>query len=122
MKFLGFEVGDGNKTLIIAEAGINHQGSIDLALKMVSVAKECGADIIKFQKRDLTSLYRDDVLKEPSKHSHSLGVYIPILKDCELSQEHHATLKKACDNIGIKYLCSPWDTASVDFLESLNVE
>lgn len=122
MNFLGKKIGDGEKTFIIAEAGINHNGSLDMALKMVDVAKECGADAVKFQKRDLDLLYRADVLANPSDESHSLGVYIPTLRACELSPQAHIVLKDHCDAIGIKYLCSPWDLGSLAFLESLGVE
>src|SRR3990167_842855 len=122
MKFLGKQIGDGHPTFLIAEAGINHGGSIETALKMVEVAKECGADAVKFQKRNIETLYRADVLAEPSNSSHSLGVYIPILKQCELSNAAHYKLKERCDKIGIKYLCSPWDIPSLEFLEDLCVE
>lgn len=123
MKFLGKEIGDGHPTLVLAECGINHNGKLDVALKMIDIAKECGADAVKFQKRDLASLYRADVLAEPSNESHSLGVYIPILRECELNEAAHRQLKKHCDEIGIKYLCSPWDLPSLRFLvDDLHVE
>lgn len=123
MNFLGKEIGDGQKTFLIAEAGVNHNGKIDVALKMADVAKACGADAVKFQKRDLQSLYRADCLREPSNESHSLGVYIPILRECELSEIEHAKLKDHCEAIGIKYLCSPWDLPSLYFLvHDLKVE
>ena len=79
MNFLGKEIGDGNPTFIIAEAGINHNGKFDVACQMVDVARDCGADAIKFQKRDLPSLYREDCLRAPSDESHGLRVYIPLL-------------------------------------------
>lgn len=122
MIFLGKNIGDGRPAFIIFEAGINHQGKLDLALKMVEIAKKCGADAIKFQKRDMETLYRADTLKAPSDSGHNLGVYIPILKSCELSDADHKILFKKCADEGIKYLCSPWDINSVDFLEGLGVE
>lgn len=122
IQIFGREVGDGRKTLVIAECGINHQGRLDLAIAMVDAAKSCGADAVKFQKRSLDQLYRPDVLKAPSDHSHSLGVYVPILRQCELTEAEHEELKRYCDKVGIKYFCSPWDIPSVRFLESLGVE
>lgn len=122
MNFLGKEIGKGKPTFIIAEAGINHQGQLAKAKSMVEVARGAGADAIKFQKRDMDELYRMETLSNPSKESHSLGVYIPILKQCELSEIDHAQLKEYCDELGIKYLCSPWDIPSVQFLEGLNVD
>ena len=112
MNFLGKEIGDGNPTFIIAEAGINHNGKFDVACQMVDVARDCGADAIKFQKRDLPSLYREDCLRAPSDESHGLGVYIPILRECELTESDHVRLKKHCDDISINYLCSPFGLAS----------
>ena len=121
MNFLGKEIG-GKSVFVIAESGINHNGKLDVALKMIDVAKECGADAVKFQKRSLSHLYRPSVLAAPSDESHSLGVYIPILKECELSENDHEKLMRKCEAVGIKYLCSPWDLQSVSFLESLGVE
>lgn len=122
MKLFGRDIGVGNPVLIVAEAGICHQGSLETARRMVDVAAGAGADIIKFQKRDMETLYRKDVLADPSKESHSLGVYIPILKKCELSKEDHRNLKDYCSDKGIHYLCSPWDIESVKFLDSIDVE
>ncbi len=120
--FLGKKIGPGNPTFIIAEAGINHDGEIETALKMVEVAKESGADAVKFQKRDLPTLYREEALREPSEASHGLGVYIPTLQRCELSEDDHFRIKERCEQVGIKYLCSPWDVQSIGFLESIKVE
>ena len=121
MNFLGKIIGD-KTVFVIAECGVNHNGKLDVALKMIDVAKECGADAVKFQKRSLSHLYRPSVLAAPSDESHSLGVYIPILKECELSERDHRQLFNHCQRVGIKYLCSPWDLESVSFLESLGVE
>jgi N-acetylneuraminate synthase len=122
MDFLGKKIGDFNPVFIIAEAGINHCGKLSTAIEMIDTAKKCGADAVKFQKRYLETLYRADTLSAPSDSSHGLGVYIPILRQCELSEDDHRKLKKKCDEVGIKYLCSPWDIASVNFLEKLGVE
>src|SRR3990170_6199661 len=121
MKLFGNEIGKG-KTLICVEIGICHQGNMSMAIEMIDIAKECGADVVKFQKRSLKHLYRKPVLDNPSDAAYSLGVYIPILEKCELTEDEHIRLKKHCDEIGIPYFCSPWDTPSIDFLESLGVE
>jgi N-acetylneuraminate synthase len=122
MDLLGKKIGDGFPCFLIAEIGINHQGKLSMALEMIEVAKKCGADAVKFQKRDMESLYRADTLSAPSDSSHGLGVYIPILRQCELSKEDHVKLKNKCEEVGIKYFCSPWDISSVNFLESIGVE
>lgn len=122
MNFLGQNIGLSGRIFVIAEAGINHNGDLDMALRMVEVAKEVGADAVKFQKRNMETLYRPNVLAEPSNESHSLGVYIPLLKQCEFTLAQHVRLKERCDQVGIKYLCSPWDIESVMDLESMGVE
>lgn len=118
---LGKKVGTGHPTFVIAEAGINHNGSLASALDMVKVARDCGADAVKFQKRTMSALYRPDVLADPGRESHGLGVYVPLLEQFELKEEDHEKLKTACDAAGIAYLCSPWDIPSVEFLERLGV-
>lgn len=107
---------------VIAEQGINANGDLTKAIQMIAAAKTAGADVVKFQKRNIEKLYRADVLKDPSREAHSLSVYIPILKKCELTEQQHALLKKECDAQKINYLCSAWDIESVDFLETLCVE
>lgn len=122
MDLMGKKVGPGHPAFFIAEAGINHDGNLDDALQMIEVARECGADAVKFQKRDLNALYRPDALLNPSDASHGIGVYMPTLRRCELSEDDHAKLKERCDLLGIKYLCSPWDVQSMGFLHHLGVE
>lgn len=121
MNILGYEVAENKKTLIIVEAGINHNGDFGKAIEMINVAKQCGADVVKFQMRNLETLYRDKCLNNPSEESHSLGVYIPILKDCEFTVDQHKKLMEECKKLDIKYLCSPWDIESVNVLEQLGV-
>ena len=116
------QVGAGNPVFIIAEAGLNHNGDFNLAKRMVEVARDCGADAVKFQKRDMETLYRPSCLAAPSEASVSLGVYVPILRRCEFTEEQHADLAEHCRSIGIRYLCSPWDVASVAALERVGVE
>lgn len=122
MDFMGRQIGPGHPAFFIAEAGINHDGNLEDALQMIEVASECGADAVKFQKRDLNALYRPDALENPSDASHGIGVYMPTLKRCELSEDDHLRLKERCDLVGIKYLCSPWDVQSMGFLHHLGVE
>jgi len=99
-------VGDGYSTLIIAEAGINHNGSLNIAKKLVDVAAEVGADVIKFQKRDLNSLYQKKIVKNPNLDSQGLETLINVLKKVELSEEEYKELVSYCKEKNIMFLCS----------------
>jgi len=102
-------IGPGNKTFIIAEAGINHNGDMTLALRMVAEAKKAGADAIKFQ------TYETD-----KRVARDNPVY-DILKKCELSQEQQKRIKEYADKVGILFFSTPFDEESVRFLRELNV-
>jgi len=115
-------IGDGHPVLIIAEAGINHNGSLNIAKKLVDVAAEAGADVIKFQKRDLNSLYQKKLVENPNLDSQGLETLINVLKKVELSDSEYKELVAYCKQKGIMFLCTPWDKKSVDFLEKLNVQ
>ena len=95
--------------LLIAEVGINHNGKLDQALKLVDSAKKSGADAIKFQ------TYKTE--KRVKKNN---NVY-NILKKCELSFDEFYKIKKYCDKNKIIFFSTPFDLESVDFLEKINV-
>jgi len=115
-------VGDGHPVLIIAEAGINHNGSLNIAKKLVDVAVEAGADVIKFQKRDLSSLYQKKLVENPNLDSQGLETLMNALKKVELSDADYKELVAYCKQKNIMFLCTPWDKKSVDFLENLGVQ
>lgn len=102
-------IGTGNRTFIIAEAGINHNGSKELALKMVDEVKSAGADAIKFQ------TYITE--KRAPKNSPVFS----ILKKCELSNGDQEEIKKYAEEKGLLFFSTPFDEDSVAFLKSINV-
>jgi len=114
-------VGDGHPILIIAEVGINHNGSLNIAKKLVDLAAESGVDVIKFQKRDLNSLYQKKLIENPNLDSQGLETLMNVLKKVELSEDEYKELFAYCKEKGIIFLCTPWDKKSVDFLEKLGV-
>ena len=65
----GTSIGNSQKCYVIAEIGINHNGKLDIAKKLIDVAVEAGANAIKFQKRNLKDLYREDALNDPNIES-----------------------------------------------------
>ncbi len=107
-----------NKVLIIAEAGVNHNGSLELAKQLVGVAKDCGVDVVKFQTAKLDSLVskfaemadyqKNNIGKEESQKS--------MLSKILLSYEDFVELYNYCEEIGIEFLSTPFDLESIEFL------
>lgn len=110
-------------TIIIAEAGVNHNGSLELAKKMADVAKEAGADIVKYQtaKPELvisTFAEKADYQKEQTGDGES---QLDMVRKIHFGFAEHKELKEYCDSIGIMYLSTPFDLDSIDFLESIDM-
>jgi len=116
-----YEINSQNPTYIIAEIGINHNGKIEDAKKLIDVAINAGANAVKFQKRSLNELYREDVLKNPNIESQGLEILIDVLKEVELKDEEIEDLIKYCKQKEITFLCTPWDIPSVKFLEQFDL-
>jgi len=115
-------IGPDQPTYIIAEIGINHNGDVKLAKKLIDVAVDAKVDAVKFQKRHLPSLYPEDVLNDTLKYEQNFQYMIPILKEVELSEEDFVALKAYCKEKEIEFLCTPFDLHSVDFLMALGVK
>lgn len=114
-------IGDGEPCFIVAEAGINHNGSLEIAKRLVDVACEAKADAVKFQKRDLKHVYQERLLANPNLAEQAFQYLIPLLKEFELSNDDYYEISQYCREKEILFFCSPWDLESVDFLESLGV-
>ena len=111
-------------TTIIAEAGVNHNGSFDVAKRLVDAAVDAGADIIKFQIFNTDKLVAKSAKKADYqiKHTHNSGdSQYEMLKKLELSNEQHVALKKYCELKGIKYFSTAFDLDSIDFLASMHI-
>lgn len=109
------------KILIIAEAGVNHNGDIDMAKEMIRVAKDAGADIVKFQTSNLDSLVAKSA-KMAEYQKENTGQDIPqkeMLKKITLPFEDFVVLKDYCDEVGIRFLSTPFCLDSVRFLDGL---
>lgn len=119
LKINNFIAAPGN-TYVIAEIGNNHNGSFNLAKEMIDKAILAGANCVKFQMRTLNEVYR----KHSSKKSgEDLGTeyVVDLLKKFELSKEEHRKLFDYCNKKNITYLCTPWDSVSLNFLEELGL-
>jgi N-acetylneuraminate synthase len=114
-------VGDGQPTYIIAEIGVNHNGLLDLALKLIDIAKDAGADAVKFQKRKLDKLYSKKYLENANAGEKTLRYLLPILQQVELPDEAYYKIVEHCQEREITFLCSAFDAESADFIDSLGV-
>ncbi len=120
MKIGAREIGTGNPCAIVCEIGINHNGSVETAKKMIDVAVEVGADFVKFQKRTISAVYTQDELARP-RESPWGTTNGDQKRGLELSWEAYAEIDAHCEDVGITWFASPWDTASVTFLEQFDV-
>ncbi|WP_148680007.1 N-acetylneuraminate synthase family protein [Nitrosopumilus maritimus] len=106
---------------IIAEIGINHNGNITTAKKLIDVAVDAGANAVKFQKRSLNDIYREDVLKDPNIESQGLEILLDVLNEVEFDDDAYKELTEYCKEKHITFLCTPWDIPSVEFLEKFDL-
>ena len=110
---------------IIAEAGVNHNGDLTLAKKMVDVAAKAGADAVKFQ----TFKTEEIILKKAPKAQYhiettgrnSVQSWFDLLKSQEMDQKMHEQLIQYCEQQGVQFLSTPYDRTSIDLLDKLNV-
>lgn len=107
-----------NRTFIIAEAGVNHNGSLDLALKLVDVAADSGADAIKFQSYKSEKIVGRNVMKADYQKSttSSSENQFDMLKRLELTEEMHHQLIKQCQKRNIQFISTPFDLESANLL------
>ena len=106
---------------MIAEVGINHNGDLALAKRLVDEAAAAGADAVKFQKRKLRETYREEIIDQPRHGEQGLQYIVPLLIEFELSDDEFRALFQYCRCAGIEALCTPWDRGSVDFLETCDL-
>lgn len=108
-------------TIIIAEAGVNHNGRIDLARRMVKAAKEAGADYVKFQTA-VPELVISEIAPQAEYQKENTGRVESQLDMCRrihLPLEAYAELKALCEEVGIGFMSTPFDPVSVDTLAAL---
>ena len=113
-----------NKVFIIAEAGVNHNGSIKLAKELVEIAKVAGADAVKFQ----TFKAENVVTKTAQKASYQIKSssdnesQFEMIKKLELSEDEHKELFNYCKLLNIEFMSTPFDMGSIDFLSNLGIK
>jgi N,N'-diacetyllegionaminate synthase len=117
-------IGDGNPAFIIAEAGVNHNGDINLAKELVDKAVFAGVDAIKFQTFKTEKLVTGyaDMAEYQKKNIGSSDSQFNMLKKLELSYESFIELKEYCKHKEIMFLSTPFDFESADFLKSIGMK
>jgi N-acetylneuraminate synthase len=114
------KVGDGQPCFIIAEIGINHNGDIDIAKRLIDLAKLSGCDAIKFQKRTIDVVYSAEELAKPRENP--FGETNGDLKyGLEFGLKEYKEINKYCRDKKIMWFASCWDEGSVDFIDQFNV-
>ena len=113
-----------DKVLIIAEAGVNHNGSLELALALIDAAAEAGADIVKFQTFTAEALATaaTPLAKYQQKTLSQSGSQLAMLKKLELTEEMHIKLQKHCKAKNIRFLSTPFNTSALHMLCSLGID
>ncbi len=112
-------VGAGHPCYVIAEIGINHNGNIDLAKRLISVAVAAGCDAVKFQKRTVDVVYTAKELETPRENPFG-PTNGDLKRGLEFGAEDFAEISEFCKSVKIDWFVSPWDEASVDVIEQFN--
>ncbi|MCZ2127912.1 MAG: N-acetylneuraminate synthase family protein [Anaerolineales bacterium] len=116
------EINDDSDCFIIAEIGNNHQGDLQKAMEMFKVAKECGADAVKLQKRDNKSLLTKTAYNRPYENRNSFGAtYGEHREALEFGRHEYVELKKYAEELGIIMFSTAFDLNSADFLAELDM-
>ncbi len=113
-----------NHTIIIAEAGVNHNGSIEMARKMVEAARECGVDYIKFQTFKADKIANKFALQADyqKRNLHEDSSQVEMLRKLELADKDFVLLKAYCDSSDVRFMSTPFDLESIDFLCGLGMD
>ncbi len=113
------QVGDGFPCFVVAEIGINHNGSVDTAIRLVDAAVDAGCQAVKFQKRTVDLVYSTDELA--TYRDSSFGTTNGDLKrGLEFDKAAYKAVDAHCRERGILWFASCWDESSVDFMEAFN--
>ena len=113
------KIGDGFPCFIIAEIGINHNGSLDLAKKMIDIAVTTGCDAVKFQKRTVDVVYTPEELAKERKSVFG-NTNGDLKRGLEFGVKEYKEIDKYCKEKDILWFASCWDEGSVDFIERFN--
>ena len=115
----GRKIGPEHSCYLVAEIGINHNGDIEIAKKLIDKAVEYGFDAVKFQKRTVEVVYTPEDLARLRESPFGM-TNGDLKRGLEFGEHHFNEIDGYCRERKIQWFCSPWDEASVDFLEKFN--
>jgi N-acetylneuraminate synthase len=115
------EIGEGNPVYVIGEIGLNHNGDVDLAMQLIDVAADAGAQAVKFQKRTPEISTPEHMKNTPRETPWGTMTYLEYRYRVEFSREQYREIGDYATLRGLDWFASPWDEPSVDFLEELGV-
>ncbi|MDG1689745.1 MAG: N-acetylneuraminate synthase family protein [Flavobacteriales bacterium] len=114
------QIGHNQKVYLIGEIGINHNGSIKNALKLIRIAKDSGFDAVKFQKRTPEVCVPEEQKNVIRDTPWGKMTYIEYKHKIEFNEQEYSQIDSFCKEIGIDWFASVWDKNSVDFIENFN--
>jgi N-acetylneuraminate synthase/sialic acid synthase len=118
----GFKINDGSDCYVIAEIGHNHQGDIEQCKQMFDVAKQCGANAVKLQKRDNRTMFTKEMFDSPYVHRNSYApTYGEHREKLEFTKDQHLELIAHANKIGITFFSTAFDIPSADFLADIDM-
>ncbi|MFH1594007.1 MAG: N-acetylneuraminate synthase family protein [Candidatus Omnitrophota bacterium] len=112
-------IGDEHSCYVIAEIGINHNGSVDIAKKLIDVALNSGCDAVKFQKRTVETVYSQEELSKPRENPFG-PTNGDLKRGLEFDLKKYKEIDRYCKERGIDWFASSWDEASVDFISQFD--
>ncbi len=112
-------IAQGNEPYIIAEIGINHNGSLDTAKKLIDAAKSAGCDAVKFQKRTVDIVYTKEELAKPRENPFG-PTNGDLKRGLEFGKKEYGEIDRYCKELKIDWFASCWDEGSVDFMEEFD--
>jgi N-acetylneuraminate synthase len=113
-------VGEGHPVYIIGEIGINHNGDLDIAKKLIDVAAFAGCDAVKFQKRTPELCVPPEQRNIPRETPWGTMTYMDYRYRVEFGREEYAEIDRYCKEKGIHWFVSPWDEEAVNFIEQFD--
>lgn len=114
-----FTIGDGHPCFMVAEIGINHNGNVEIAKKLVDTAGLAGCDAVKFQKRTVDVVYTPEELAKPRENPFG-PTNGDLKRGLEFGRDQYGEIDRYCREKNILWYNSCWDEASVDFMEPFN--